>query len=93
MGVVMLHRVHRQRARGSEVEGEPGAEEIGMQVMGDGLGVYVEHVAQMLHRLDERAAGRGVVEVADVRRQECFVATRDADGVLQPGAGGEHRGA
>ena len=35
-------------------------------------------------------AGRRVVEVADVLRDERLVAARDADGVLEPAAGREH---
>jgi hypothetical protein len=76
----MLHRMRRQPARGGELEREAGAEEVGMQVVGDRLRANVEDLAQVLDRLDERAAGRGVVEVADVRRQERLVAAASSDG-------------
>ncbi len=94
MRVVVLHgmdRMRGQRTRGSELEREARAEEIRVQVVGDGLRLHVEHRAQVVDHLDQRAAGGRVVEVADVRRQEGLVAARDADRVLQPGAGGEHR--
>ena len=45
----------------------------------------------MLDGLDQRHAGRRVVEIADVLRYERFVAARDADGVLEVAAQREHR--
>ena len=64
---------------GGELEREAGAEEVGVQVVRDGLRPHVEHRAQVLDHLDQRVAGGGVVEVADMRRQEGLVAARDAD--------------
>ncbi len=89
--MVVLHGVQRQPAFGSVLEREARAEEVGVQVVRDGLWRDVEHRAQVLGNLDQRIAGGCVVEVADVRRQERLVAAGDADGVLQPGAGGQHR--
>ena len=88
--VVVLHRMRRQRAAGRELEREAGAEEVRVQVVRHGLRPHVEHRAQVLDHLDQRVAGGGVVQVADMRRQEGLVAARDAHGVLQPGAGGQH---
>ena len=46
----------------------------------------------MLDRVDERRTRRRIVELADVRRNERFVAAGRADGVLEISAEGDHRG-
>jgi hypothetical protein len=53
--------------------------------------LHVQHAAQVRHGLLQRLAGGGVVQAADVRRQEGLRAARQAHGVLQPAAGGQHR--
>ena len=89
--VVVLHGMRRQAPRVGVFEREAGAEEVGVQVVRDGLRLDVEHRAQVIDHLDQRAAGGRVVEVADMRRQEGLVTAGDADRVLQPGARGQHR--
>jgi hypothetical protein len=69
MGMVVLHGVCWQRVNACELEREPGAEEVGMQVVRDGVRLHVEHRAQMLGHVDQGVAGGRVVEVADMRRE------------------------
>ena len=45
-----------------------------------------EHIEQVLDRFLEEGAGRGIVEVADMLGDEGFIATRDADRILEPAA-------
>ena len=59
------------------------AEEVRMQVVRDPFRRDLEHRRQVLDRLDERRAGRRVVEIADVLRDERLVAARHADRILE----------
>src|SRR5947207_15578670 len=68
------------------------AEEIGMQVMRNGIGSHVEHRAQMIDGFDERSAGRTVVEIADVWRKKRLIAARYAHGILEISTRCENRG-
>ena len=70
---------------------QPGAEEIGMQVMRNRLRPQFEHALQVIGRLLERLATGGVVQVADVLRQVGLRAARQAAGVLQKAAERQYR--
>ena len=61
-------------------------EEIGMQVVGNELRLDLEDRSQVLDRVDQRRAGRRVVEIADVLRHERLVAAGHAHGVLEMAA-------
>ena len=66
MSMVVLHRMYRQRSPGGEFDREAGAEEVGMQVVRDRLWLDVQQCAQVVYRLDQRAAVLCVVEIADM---------------------------
>ncbi len=91
VGMVVLDGERGNAALRREPGREAAGVEIGMQVVGAGPRLHLQDGEEVLHRLVQRLAGRRVVEVADVRRQERLVAARHADGVLEPGARGEDR--
>ena len=91
MRVVVLDRDARHAPARGEPRRVPRAEEIGMQVVRDELRLDVEDRHEVRDRVDQRRAGRRVVEVADVLRHERLVAARHADGVLEIAAEREHR--
>ena len=62
-----------------------------MQVVRDDLGVDVEQPPEMLDALGERAQRLGVLQVADVVRDEGVAPLGQAERVLQLGSAGEHR--
>ena len=62
-----------------------------MEVAGDDLGPEREELLEPRDRRLERRVGLEVVEVADVRPEHRLVAAREAEGVLELRADGEHR--
>jgi len=93
VGVVVLHGDGFQAAAAREVGGEACAVEIRVQVVGDQLRLDFQQLHHALRGLLQRAAGRRVVEVADVLGEEGLVAAREADRILEEAAGGEDGGA
>ena len=61
-----------------------------MQVVRHDLRVDVEQPAEMLDALGEGAQGLGVLQVADVVRDEGVAVPGQAERVLQLGAAGQH---
>jgi len=61
-----------------------------MQVVRDNFRRHVEDVQQVGDALLEEAAGGGIVEIADMLRDEGFIAARDADRVLEPATDRQH---
>jgi len=74
--MMVLHTDARDAVTLGQLRGVARAEEIRMQVVRNQLGLYFEDRGQMLDRLDMRGAGRRVVEIADVLRDERLVASR-----------------
>ena len=91
MRMMVLRADQRHRTRARKPGGEAGAVEVRMQVVDDRLRRDLEHFAQVLDRLVERAAGRRVVERPDVLRQERLARARHADGVLEVATDRENR--
>ena len=87
MRVVMLHRNQGQ----PEPFGEAGGVEIGVQVVGYRHRLHPQHMQQMADRFLQEVHGRGVVQVADMLRQERLVPARHADGGLQMPADRQNR--
>ena len=89
--VVVLDGDRRHVPRRGEPRGEVRAVEVGVQVVRDGPRRHLQRGHQVLDREVERRAGRRVVEVADVLREEGLVAAGHAGRVLEPAAGGDDR--
>ena len=66
-------------------------EVLGMEVVGDHLGLDAEHLEVELEVVAKGAVGGLGVEVAEVGREEGARPRRDAEGALQLGAGGDER--
>ena len=93
MRVVVLYGDGLQAAAACEVGGEARAVEIRMQIVGDDFRRDLQQLHHALRGFLQSAAGRRVVEVADMLGEEGFVAARQADGVLEEAADGEDGGA
>jgi len=81
--MVMLHRVQRHAPPRRELARVPGAEEVGMQIVRDHRRLDVEDRDEVREGLLQRGAGRRIIQVADVLRDERLVAARDADRALE----------
>ena len=84
--MVMLDAVMRNTPALREPRCVAGAEEVRVQVVREHLRRDLERPRQMLDRVDERRAGRRIVEIADVLRDERFVTAGSADGILEVSA-------
>ena len=91
MRMMMRHRHGGQPAARGKVGGGARAVVIRMQIMGDDLRLDLRRLQHAVDRLVEQDAALGVVQRADVRRQESLVAAGDADAALEVRAEGEHR--
>ena len=91
MGVMMLHRHQRQTEARGELAGGTGAVGVRMQVVGDNLGPHIEQIEQAANGLVEKAAGLRGFQIADVRRDKRLGIARDANGILEMRAEGQHR--
>ena len=91
MGVVMLHWNRRQTTCPGKIGGETGGLEVGMQVVRNPLRLDLQDVDQVRDCILKEAAGRCIVEVADVLRNEGLIAARDADRILEPATDRQHR--
>ena len=93
VGVVMLDGDGRQVVRSREAMRGTGRMEIGMAVVGDDLRLDAGQRPHALDRFIEEGAGRGVVEVAEVGREERFIAPRHANRVFVPATESDDGGA
>ena len=91
VGVVVLHRDHRDPERGGALAGVAGGEVERVEVAGDELGAERQERLEPRHRLLEGGVGLEPVEVADVRSEGGLVAAREAAGVLELRADRQHR--
>ena len=87
MGVVVLHRAGLE----VEVDGELGREVLGVQVVGHDLRRHAVEAAQVVDRLEERAVGGEVLQVADVVAGHDGVAGGHRHRALQLGSHGQDR--
>jgi hypothetical protein len=90
MGVMMADGDGRNTEFFGQPQGQMGRREIGVQVVGDQFGPDVEDAEQVVDCFFEEADGGGVVEAADVLRQEGFAAFHHANRVLQVAAERQH---
>ena len=88
MRVVVLDAVQVDAV---EVERVLGGQVLRVQVVGHDLRVDVEQPAEVLDALGERAQRLGVLQVADVVREERVAPLGQAERVLQLGAAGQDR--
>jgi hypothetical protein len=90
--VVVLHADGGHVQRGGHLDRQPGAEEIRVQVMSDGLhgrACRAGLLRQLPGRAFQRRASLGVVQVAMHRRPVRAAAMPPAGGILEPGAEGQ----
>ncbi len=74
-----------------EIDGVLRRQVVGVQVVGDHLGVDAEEPAVVLDALGEGPHGLVVLEIADVVADERAVVLGQTERVLQLGPAGEHR--
>ena len=90
VGVMMRNGDGRQSVPGGKGERGVCAVVVRMQVVRDDLRFDFEQVKKALKRFVEEVAGCGIIEIADVRRQERLVATGNANAAFQMRAKGQH---